>query len=393
MVNERPLRIIHCFRSPIGGIFRHVRDLAEYHARQGHDVGIVCDSSTGGAYEDALFDEIRPFLSLGMFRLPIRRSVSPSDLRALWGSYREIRSLQPDVLHGHGAKGGAIARVIGSVLRVNRYRVARLYSPHGGSLHYSRDTFAGNAILRIEHLLESFTDALVFVCDFEHDTYVAKVGKPRCRSERIYNGISDRDFDTVYPREDAADFLYIGMLRDLKGPDVFIEAFAKTERRVGRPLSALMIGDGPDEAKYEHTMLRLGLGRRIAMMPAMKAREAFAMTRAVVVPSRAESMPYIVLEALAAKVPVIASRVGGIPEVLGNDNIALAEPADADALAAAMARSVTDPKWRMQVMPDPDRFKGTFSASVMAASMMKLYRELLPRRGHKAGCTVSARLA
>lgn len=393
MANERPLRIIHCFRSPVGGIFRHVRDLAEYHARQGHEVGIVCDSSTGGQYEDGLFDEIRPFLSLGIFRLPIRRSVSPSDLHALWGSYREIRNLQPDVLHGHGAKGGAIARLIGSVLRVNRYRVARLYSPHGGSLHFTRSTLAGRTVFGIERLFEFLTDAIVFVCDFERDTYVAKVGKPRCRSERIYNGISDRDFDTVYPNERAVDFLYIGMLRDLKGPDVFIDAFARAERRVGRPLSALMIGDGPDEEKYERTMLQLGLGRRIAMMPAMKARDAFAMTHAVVVPSRAEAMPYIVLEALAADVPVIASRVGGIPEALGKDNIALAEPADADSLAESMAHSVTDPKWRVQVMPDPETFKDTFSASVMAASMMKLYCELLAPTGRNARCAVSSQHA
>ena len=113
MSNGPPLRIIHCFRSPIGGIFRHVRDLAEFHARQGHDVGVLCDSTTGGSFEDALFDEIRPYLSLGLFRLPIRRAVSPGDFAALWKSYREIRSLQPNILHGHGAKGGAIARLIG----------------------------------------------------------------------------------------------------------------------------------------------------------------------------------------------------------------------------------------------------------------------------------------
>lgn len=393
MTNERPLRIIHCFRSPIGGIFRHVRDLAEYHARQGHEVGIVCDSTTGGLYEDALFDEIRPFLALGVFRIPISRSISPRDLRSLWHSYREIRSLQPDVLHGHGAKGGAIARLIGSALRVNRYRVARLYSPHGGSLHYVRSTLKGNAIFRMERFLELFTDAIVFVCDFERRTYIAKVGNPRCRNERIYNGIGDREFDTVYPQEDAADFLYIGMMRDLKGPDVFIDAFARTERRVGRPLSALMVGDGPDQKKYERTMLQLGLGRRIAMLPAMKAREAFALAHAVVVPSRAEAMPYIVLEALAAGVPVIATRVGGIPEVLGIDNVALANPADADALAETMTRSVTDQRWRTQVMPDPDCFKHQFSASEMAASMISLYREFLPPTNLEAGCTVSTHLA
>lgn len=377
MADDGPLRIIHCFRSPIGGIFRHVRDLAEFHAKAGHDVGIVCDSLTGGAFEDGLFDEIRPYLSLGLVRLPISRAISPGDIGAFWNSYREIKSLQPNVLHGHGAKGGAIARLIGSALRVNKYSVARLYSPHGGSLHYDRRTTAGFAILAAERLLEPLGDALVFVCDFERDAYTARVRKPRIPTERIYNGIHDRDFDTVYPRNDAVDFLYIGMLRDLKGPDVFVDAFARTERLVGRPLSALMIGDGPDKEKYERMMLRWGLGRRIGMLPAIKARDAFALARNVVVPSRAEAMPYIVLEALAARKPVIASRVGGIPEVLGRNSIALAEPGDAASLAEVMAQAVNDPAWQQKVMPEPVAFKHTFSASVMASSLLRLYRDIL----------------
>ena len=377
MAGERPLRIIHCFRSPIGGIFRHVRDLAEFHAKAGHEVGIICDSLTGGSFEDALFDDIRPYLSLGLLRLPIDRSISPADIAAFRRSFREIKSLQPDVLHGHGAKGGAIARLIGSALRVNRYRVARLYSPHGGSLHYERRALAGAAVLAAERLLERMTDALVFVCDFEKDAYLRKVGRPRCRAERIYNGIHDRDFGTIHARPDAADFLYIGMLRDLKGPDVFIEAFAQTERLIGRPLSAMMIGDGPDRQKYLDMMVRLGLGRRIAMLPAMRAEEAFALARTVVVPSRAEAMPYVVLEALAAGKPVIASRVGGIPEALGPQSAALATPGDAASLAAIMARAMTDPGWRAAVMPDPVAFRDTFSASHMSASLLALYRDIL----------------
>ena len=171
-----------------------MRDLAEAHARQGHEVGIVCDSTTGGSYEDSLFDEIRPFLALGLVRLPIRRSIGPADLAALWKSYKEIRSLQPDILHGHGAKGGALARIIGSALRVNKYRVARLYSPHGGSLHYNGKKPSGKIVFLLERLQEYLTDAIVFVCDFERRTYEHKVGKPRIRSERIFNGIDDRDF-------------------------------------------------------------------------------------------------------------------------------------------------------------------------------------------------------
>lgn len=173
MSDPRPLRIIHCFRSPIGGIFRHVRDLAEAHARQGHEIGIICDSTTGGSYEDALFDEIRPFLTLGLVRLPIPRSIGPTDLAALWSSYKKIRSLRPDILHGHGAKGGALARIIGSALRVNRYCVARLYSPHGGSLHYDSRAFSGKVVFVLERLQEFLTDAIVFVCDFER----TKIGR------------------------------------------------------------------------------------------------------------------------------------------------------------------------------------------------------------------------
>ncbi|MDQ0319862.1 glycosyltransferase involved in cell wall biosynthesis [Pararhizobium capsulatum DSM 1112] len=377
---ERPLRIIHCFRSPLGGIFRHVRDLAEAHAKAGHEVGILCDSTTGGDYEDKLFDEIRPFLALGLVRLPIRRSVGPSDLKALWGSYKEIRSLRPDVIHGHGAKGGAVARIIGSALRVNRYCVARLYSPHGGSLHYDKKTLLGRSVFLLEKMQEYLTDAIVFVCDFERRTYEEKIGRPRTHSERIYNGVNDLDFKKIHARPDAVNFLCIGMLRDLKGPDIFIDAFARTERIIGRPLSAIMVGDGPQKAEYEQMMLELGLGQRIEMIPAMKASEAFAFTHTVVVPSRAEAMPYIVLEALAAEKPVIASNVGGIAEVLGNNAHVLAAPADAEALATIMTASVTEPGWAKSALPEPVHFKTSFSTSTMAGSLMHLYHRLLANK-------------
>src|SRR4029079_13626815 len=135
MAEQRPLRILHCFRSPVGGIFRHVRDLVLEHSKAGHEVGILCYSSTGGEHEDRLFDEIRPYLAMGLTRMPMRRHVSLSDIGVIWDTYKNIKSLRPDVLHGHGAKGGVLARLAGSALRVNRYRVARLYTAHGGSLH------------------------------------------------------------------------------------------------------------------------------------------------------------------------------------------------------------------------------------------------------------------
>jgi glycosyltransferase involved in cell wall biosynthesis len=371
------LRIVHCFRSPIGGIFRHVRDLAEYHSRAGHQVGIVCDSSTGSEHEDKLFAQIAPYLSLGLTRMPIRRSVSPGDFAALIKSYKKIEELRPDILHGHGAKGGVLARVIGSALRVKRYRVSRFYSPHGGSLHFSSTKLSGKAVFAIERVLEHMTEAISFVCDYERNTYETKIGKPRCDAARIYNGIRDDDFDPIPPGADGVDLLYVGMLRDMKGPDVFIEAFAQAEKLVGRPLKGLVVGDGPDKARYQIMLEQMGLSARVDVLPAMPVKQAFAKSDIIVVPSRAEAMPYIVLEALAAGKTVIASRVGGIPEVLGATSEALVEPGDATALARIMAKAILTPAWGADTMPKRQQFQSRFSASVMAHEIEALYRRHL----------------
>lgn len=379
MTDGPPLRILHCFRSPVGGIFRHVRDLAIEQSRAGHHVGILCDSSTGGAHEDRLFESILPYLELGLSRMPIDRSITPRDIPSFWRSFKEIRELRPDILHGHGAKGGAMARLAGSLLRVNRYSVSRLYSPHGGSLHFDRKRWSGWAVFKLERLQEWFTDGLVFVCDYERRTYVDKVGKPFRRHEVVYNGVGEADFEIVPEQPDAVNFLYVGMLRDLKGPDIFVDAFAKTERLLKRPLTAMMIGDGPQKQKYLDMMTVRGLGRRITMLPAMNIREAFARSQNVVVPSRAESMPYIVLEALAAGRTVIASDVGGISEVLGKQSAALVPAGDSDALAKAMADCITVDGWRATNMPERDHFHAIFSSRTMASRIIDLYQELAGR--------------
>ena len=85
------------------------------------------------------------------------------------------------------------------------------------------------------------------------------------------------------------------------------------------------------------------------------------------------------LEALAAGKPLIASRVGGIPEILGAESAALAAPGDAEDLSGIMASALTTPGWRERVMPKPEDFKAAFSASVMARELLDLYRNLLAR--------------
>ncbi|MCA0047365.1 glycosyltransferase [Mesorhizobium sp. B283B1A] len=366
------LRIVHCFRSPVGGIFRHVRDLTEAQVAAGHMVGIVCDSTTGGEFEERLFEQMKDVLALGIHRTPMQRHVGLGDLASARRTYRIIKELKPNVLHGHGAKGGAYARLFGSLLRVSRSRVARLYSPHGGSLHYDESTVTGKLFFALERIMARFTDCLLFVSDYERLTYRRKVGEPPIPNTLAYNGLRATEFEPVVPSADAADLLYIGMMRDLKGPDIFIDALALAGPRLGRALSAVMVGDGDDLPRYHAQVKRLGLEGHVRFLPPMPAREAFLLAALVVVPSRAEAMPYIVLETLAAARPMIATAVGGIPEIFGSSSPALIRP-DPTELADKMSQALTDLAVYSKLMPDDASLRARFGADVMAAEIEKAY--------------------
>lgn len=377
--SPRQLRIVHCFRSPVGGIFRHVRDLTEAQVAAGHQVGIICDSTTGGEHEERLFEAIRPMLALGIRRTSMQRHVGPGDIAAGWRTYKIIKELRPDVLHGHGAKGGVYARAFGSLLRVSRYCVARVYSPHGGSLHYDEKTVTGKLFFGLERLMERFTDHLLFVSDYERRTFIRKVGKPRVPNSLVYNGLRDTEFEPVPAQPDAADFLYIGMMRDLKGPDLFIDALDTVRRQLGGDITAVMVGDGEDLPRYHAQVKRLELDGKIRFLAPMPARQAFALARLVVVPSRAEAMPYIVLETLAAGKPVVATAVGGIPEILGVQSPALVNP-DAGEIGQKMLEALQSPTAYAAAMPQITELKARFGVAVMASEVEKAYFSVLPAR-------------
>ncbi|MDR7224077.1 glycosyltransferase family 4 protein [Aminobacter aminovorans] len=374
----RQLRIVHCFRSPVGGIFRHVRDLTEAQVAAGHQVGIICDSTTGGEHEERLFEAIRPMLALGIRRTSMQRHIGPGDIADGWRTYKIIKELRPDVLHGHGAKGGAYARAFGSLLRVSRYCVARLYSPHGGSLHYDERTMTGKLFFGLERLMERFTDHLLFVSEYERGTFIRKVGKPRVPNSLVYNGLRDAEFEPVAALPDAADFLYIGMMRDLKGPDMFIDAVKAARQKLDRDVTAVMVGDGEHLPRYHAQVERLELDGKIRFLAPMPARQAFALARFVVVPSRAEAMPYIVLETLAAGKPIVATSVGGIPEILGAESPALVNP-DAGEISLKMIEAFQSPAAYAAAMPDLAELKARFGVDVMAREVEKAYFSALSK--------------
>ena len=334
------LRILHCLRAPVGGLFRHVHDLALGQAQLGAEVGIVCDSRTEG--DPVALGRLADNCVLGLTRIPMSRHVGLSDWRVTGKIARLARKLGVDVLHGHGAKGGAYARLAGRKLKRKGSGVKAIYTPHGGSLHYSQNRPMGRFWVMAERKLLPLTDGFLFESYFAGNRYVSLVGEPRCPARIVPNGLYRHEFYEPMLADDAVDFVFVGELRYLKGVDILLEALAAHQAVF--PGRALIVGSGPDEAGLKRLARRLGLNSRVSFAGAQSARSAFARGRCVVVPSRAESFPYIVLEAAAAQMPLIATDVGGILEIVGGVDMPLIPTGNVEALAGQLRAFLAGPK-------------------------------------------------
>jgi glycosyltransferase involved in cell wall biosynthesis len=195
----------------------------------------------------------------------------------------------------------------------------------------------------------------------------------------VHNGVADAEFLPVKAAPDATDLVFIGELRKLKGVDVLIEAIARLGRE-GRGVTATIVGDGADRAAFEADVARHDLQAVIHFVGAKPARTAFALGRMLVVPSRAESLPYVVLEAGAAGLPIIATNVGGIPEIFGPDAGDLVAPDDPAALAGAIAAAMQDRGGRHSTsLRLKSRLRASFSVDAMTDAVIAGYREAIAR--------------
>ena len=375
VVEGQPLRILHATRAPVGGIFRHILDLANGQADGGHHVGIIADSLTGGERAKQALAEIAPRLKLGVHRVAIRREPLPTDL-LVWARFqRLIQRLKPDVLHGHGAKAGAFIR-----LKTASKDMIRVYTPHGGSLHYPLATLKGNIYGRVERALMNSTDLFLFESAFARDTYQRTIGIPRGLVRCVFNGVTANEFDPIVKAEDATDVLYVGEFRHIKGADLLIDAVARL-RADGRPVTLTLAGDGEESEHLKAQVQRLGLGEAVRFIGHVKARYGFSKGSLLVVPSRGDSMPYVVIEAAAAGIPMVAANVGGIPEIFGSHTDALFAPNLASAMADAIESALEDPVAALEHAKSlRERIFLHFSQKAMVEGVLAGYRDTFANR-------------
>ena len=222
-------------------------------------------------------------------------------------------------------------------------------------------------------------DLFLFESAYSAEIFRRKIGTPRGLVRVVHNGVSRKEFEPIIARPDATDLVFMGEFRPVKGIDVLIAAIAQLHRG-GRVVTTTLVGDGPERDALHAQVERLGLADIVRFQPAMPAREAQTLGRIMVIPSRAESLPYVVLEAAAAGLPLITTKVGGIPEIYGTLTDTLVPAEDVGALAHTIAQTLDRPDATAELAKRlQERVASSFSVDTMVDGVLSAYETALAR--------------
>ena len=432
----RRIRVLEVVRPAEGGMKKHIRGLVQGLDKDRFEVFIAAPEG----------DELNQWAETegaACFPLGISsRMLASGDVLACLKLGNLIRSIRPDICHFHGFKAAAIGRVAVALcslvapqvvytvhnsvlLRSNAHlspaissitRPAQFpFSASKGRFSILKDLFhlskfQGKMCLYIEHALAGLTHRVIAVSKGIYQEYSAirHLGPGKVRY--IPNGIDLKRFCPTAPFGDgererakratgcAVDISVVGLVSRLiphKGVKTFLLAMASL-RQVGLTPQVLIAGDGPSRVELEAFSLRLGLGDQVRFLGFIDDMVSFyAALDVFVLSSFSEGMPLALIEAMAAGVPVVATRTGGVEEVVStsaggaggseaviiSDRGRLVRPGDPDAMAACIRNTLLFPEESRMLADKAKAYvRENFSIEHMVRKTEEVYEEVLACR-------------
>jgi len=379
-------------RLNMGGPALHVAYLTKGLASRGYRTTLVAGSLARGEgsmsfVAEQLGVEVQSVSQLHREISLLRDAVATRRLVEL------IRRERPHIVHTHTAKAGALGRV--AAVLAGEPRPIVVHTFHG---HVLRGYFgpARTAAFRlVETALAKVTDALIAVGPQVRDDLVALGVAPAEKFHVVRLGVeletrTDVDADA---RAEARRLLgipeerfvvgWVGRMTGIKRTgDVLLTLKGLRERGVDAVLC--MIGDGPDRERVERQAHELGIARHCLYLGYQDdVARWYSLLDAFLLPSANEGTPVTAIEALAAQRPVVATRVGGVPDVVreGEDGF-LAEVGDVDGLVDALELLARDPELRARMGEQArERMLERYAVERLVDDVDALYRSLLASRG------------
>lgn len=306
----------------------------------------------------------------------VRRPISPwRDLAGFVELFRLLRRERPDILHASSSKAGVLGRLAAFVAGVP----IRIFSVHGWAFA-GRSGLASWPYRWADRLVRPLTT--VTVCVSEHErTLGIRAGTCSARRTVVIRNAVDLDGIPRAGHERARPLVVsVGRLR---APKDFLTLARALAALPAGSFEALIVGDGPDRPALESELRRLGLEDRVRLAGERDdVPDLLASADVFVLSSVSEGLPVSVLEAMAAELPVVASRVGGVPELVADGETGfLVPPRDPQALAAALERLVDDGELRRRLgAVGRVRAETRFGLNAFRRAHLELYAAELARR-------------
>jgi glycosyltransferase involved in cell wall biosynthesis len=388
-VPEESIKVLRVIaRLNMGGPALHVAYLAAGLRERGYDTTLVAGSLARG--EDSM-EFVADELGVKVERLPgLRRDISPiRDVVAVVRLAQLIRRERPTILHTHTAKAGAVGRMAALVAGGARPPIV-VHTFHG---HVLRGYFGPVRTLGfrlLERWLARGTTALVAVSPEVRDDLVRLGVAPREKFTVVRLGIEleerlggrdgrDETRRVLGIAPDRFTVGWIGRMTGVKRTGDVLLAFKELRER-GIDACLCMVGDGPEREQVEQRAHELGIMRDTLFLGYQENVAPFyAAFDAMILPSGNEGTPVSAIESLAAGRPVVATRVGGVPDVVrdGEDGF-LVELGDVGELAGALARLAQDPELRGRMgEAGKSRVLPRYAVRRLVDDIDRLYRSLL----------------
>jgi glycosyltransferase involved in cell wall biosynthesis len=305
----------------------------------------------------------------------VRRALHPlRDVLGLFELLRLLRRERPVIVHANSSKAGILGRVAAALTRVP----VRIFTVHGWAFN-AYTGFARQMYLWSERLVAPLTTLTICVAERERATGLAARTCNADRTVVLHNAVPAAPVREGQPAHIPV-VLGVGRLKAPKDFSTLLHALARLEAGTYR---ALIAGDGPEREQLETEARKLGLANSVEFLGERNdIPDLIHSSDLFVLSTRSEGLPMSILEAMAAGLPVVASEVGGIPELVDAETGVLVPPEDSTALASAVEKLIEDPGLRARLgAAGRARANERFDLESWGRAHIRLYERELERAG------------
>jgi glycosyltransferase involved in cell wall biosynthesis len=385
----RPIRIMRIIaRLNVGGPAIHVTLLTEKLSAPGYESTLVCGTIDPNEGDMAYYAEahgVKPVMipELGRSLHPIR------DLKTVWKLYQLMRQIKPDVVHTHTSKAGFVGRVAawaaGTPVIIHTF--------HGHVFYGYFSQLKTSLFVFLERLAAGMSDTIITLTEglrreLSEQFRIARKGRitvlPLGLDLEGFAGTPHKTgaFRAAWNIPDGVPLVgIVGRLVSVKNHPLFLEAAAQVKNQLPAARFAI-IGDGEDRAKIEAQVDALGLRESVTFTGWQRdLAPIYSDLDVLVISSTSEGTPVSVIEALSACCPVVATEVGGLPDLLDHGQLGRLVPSgDADALANAITDTLLNPP---DVSEAQRLMLDRYGIDRLVSDLDSLYRGLLAKKGRK----------